>query len=178
MGRYLKVMPLGLRGDWDTFIIKAKGGIFLKIKLEVCEDRRPEVERVLRQCGLEIAEDAELVLCENRRYPDRLLVRDPLSQERLLLEVEQIQLIESFGHTVEVHTRDRCYQVSDRLYKLAELLDPQRFLRVSNSVIIACGKVRSIGPTFSMKFILTMENGRKVDVTRSYYYIFKEHFGI
>lgn len=29
-----------------------------------------------------------------------------------------------------------------------------------------------------MKFILTMANGRKVDVTRSTYYIFKESFGI
>lgn len=29
-----------------------------------------------------------------------------------------------------------------------------------------------------MKFILTMEDGKKVDVTRSYYYSFKEAFGI
>ena len=29
-----------------------------------------------------------------------------------------------------------------------------------------------------MKFTLTMENGKRVDVTRSYYYIFKEAFGI
>ncbi len=29
-----------------------------------------------------------------------------------------------------------------------------------------------------MKFVLAMANSRKVDVTRSYYYIFKEYFGI
>ena len=29
-----------------------------------------------------------------------------------------------------------------------------------------------------MKFILTLSDGRRVDVTRSYYYIFKDFFGI
>ena len=58
------------------------------------------------------------------------------------------------------------------------MLDPDQFLRISNSVVIARNKVKSISPTLSMKFILTMQNGKKVDVTRSYYYIFKEYFGI
>jgi len=46
------------------------------------------------------------------------------------------------------------------------------------TVIIAKANVKQIATTLSMKFILTMSNGKKVDVTRNYYYIFKESFGI
>ncbi len=150
----------------------------MKIKLAVSKQRYQEVKRTLMQCGIEIDDHADLVLCENDQYLNRLLVKDPLSEARIFLAVEDILVIEAFGHNVEVHTQDKCYQVSDRLYRLAELLDPQHFLRISNSVIVATGKIKSIAPTFSMKFVLTMQNGRKVDVTRSYYYIFREHFGI
>ena len=66
----------------------------------------------------------------------------------------------------------------DRLYKIFNQLDPEKFLRISNSVVISRRSVVKITPTLSMKFILTMSDGKNVDVTRSYYYIFKENFGI
>ncbi len=150
----------------------------MKIKLAVSKQRYKEVETTLTQCGLEIDDNAEFTLSENNQYLDRLLVKDTLSEERIFLSVDDIILIEAFGHTIEVHTTNKSYQVSDRLYKILDMLDPDKFLRISNSVIIARNKVKSISPTLSMKFILTMQNGKKVDVTRSYYYIFKEYFGI
>ena len=107
-----------------------------------------------------------------------MIVRDTVTNERVVLSVDDISYIESFGHSIEVHTKDKTYQALDRLYKLANALDPDKFLRISHSVVIACDKVTKIAPTLSMKFILTMSNGRNVDVTRSYYYIFKEYFKI
>ena len=159
-------------------IIKMKGGISLKIKLAVSKQRYKEVENTLTQCGLEIDDDADFTLSENNRYIDRLLVRDTVSDERVFLLVEDIVLIEAFGHSLEVHSKSNSYQLTERLYKVLDMLDPNQFLRISNSVVIARNKVKSISPTLSMKFILTMINGKKVDVTRSYYYIFKEYFGI
>lgn len=156
----------------------SKGGINLKIKLDVSEEHYEEVKGILAKCGIEIDNDADFVLSENNKYPDRLHVKDTLSHERLILPVGDIVLIETFRHVVEVNTQSKTYQALDRLYKVLNLLDPEKFLRISNSVVIAKDKVKSITPTFSMKYILTMTNGKKVDVTRSYYYIFKESFGI
>ena len=150
----------------------------MKIKLDVSGEHYEEVKTILAGCGIEIDDDADFVLSENNKYPDRLLVKDTLSNERLVLPVEDIVLIETFRHTVEVNTQNKTYQALDRLYKVLNLLDPEKFLRISNSVVIAKDKVKSISPTLSMKFILTMTNGKKVDVTRSYYYIFKEYFDI
>lgn len=150
----------------------------MKIKLAVSNERYDDVKKMLTDCGIEIDDNAELVLSERNRFLDTLVVKDTITGERVVLPVDEIAYIETYGHSVEVHTKDATYQAMDRLYKIFNLLDPDKFLRISNSVVIATEKVKRITPTLSMKFILTMSDGKNVDVTRSYYYIFKERFDI
>lgn len=150
----------------------------LKVKLVVCEEKYEDMKKDLIARGIEIDDNADFILCENNRFTDTMIVKDKKTNGRVLLSIDEIVSIESFGHTIEVYTQDNTYLATERLYKTFSLLDPDIFLRISNSVIIAKNKVKQITPKLSMKFILTMSNGRVVDVTRSYYYIFKEHFGI
>lgn len=150
----------------------------MKIKLAVSNERYEEVRSLLTEHGIEIDDDSDLVLREIDRFPGHLTVKDTASNERILLPVEEILYIETFGHIVEVHTQNETYQAPDRLYKIVDLLDPDKFLRISNSVVIARSHVRKISPTLSMKFVLTMSDGKRVDVTRSYYHTFKDYFDI
>lgn len=150
----------------------------MEIKLAVSNERYEEIKNALLDRGITVSDSAELVLYEADRYTDNLIVKGQEDSARYIVPASEIIIIESFGHTVEVHTKSGTYRSCDRLYQLANLLDPDKFLRISNSVIIAKDKVKQITPSLSMKFSLTMENGKKVDVTRSYYYIFKEAFGI
>ena len=150
----------------------------MKIKLDVNAERYSELKSLLEACGFEIDDDADLVLGERNRFIETLTVRDTSSNERLILPISDIVYIETYGHAVMVHTDKNSYQAFDRLYKIYSMLDPKNFLRISNSVVIAKDKVNQISTTLSMKFILTMANGNRVDVTRNYYYIFKESFGI
>lgn len=150
----------------------------MKIKLAVSNERYEEVRSLLTKHGIEIDDDSDLVLREIDRFPGYLTVKDAASNERILLPVEEILYIETFGHTVEVHTQSTTYQALDRLYKIVDQLDPDKFLRISNSVVIARNHVRKISPTLSMKFVLTMSDGKRVDVTRSYYHTFKDYFDI
>lgn len=150
----------------------------MKIKLDVSHERYSELKILFEKHGFEIDDDADLVLSERNRFIDILTVRDAVSNQRVLLPIKDIVYIETYGHTVEVHTDQNSYRAFDRLYKIHAMLDPNNFLRISNSVVIAKDKVKQISTTLSMKFILTMSNGKKVDVTRNYYYIFKESFGI
>ena len=150
----------------------------MKIKLAICDERHEIIRKELVERGIEIDDHSDLVLTESDRYIDSLMVKDKLSNDRIVLPVEDIAYVETYGHLVEVHTSEMAYQAMDRLYKIAILLDPGKFLRVSSSVIIAKEKVKRITPTLSMKFILTMADGKRVDVTRSYYYSFKDFFGI
>ena len=150
----------------------------MKVKLAVSDERYDEIKQMLIKHGIEIDDTADLVLSESNRFLGNLTVKDIATSERVILPVEDIAYIETYGHSVEVHTKDKTYQGMDRLYKIVNMLDPEKFLRISNSVVIAIDKVKKISPTFSMKFILTMSDGKTVDVTRSYYYIFKEYFDI
>lgn len=150
----------------------------MKVKLALSKERYDEIKEMLIDHGIEIDDDAELVLSENNRFLDNLIVKDNKNNERVILSVDDIVYIEAFGHNVEVHTKDNTYQSTDRLYKIMNQLNPEKFLRISNSVVIQKDKVKRISSTLSMKFILTMINDKKVDVTRSYYYIFKDSFGI
>lgn len=150
----------------------------MKVKLVISSEHYEEIKEFLLERGIEIDDEADLVLSENNRFPDNLVVKDVTKNERIVLPVDEIVYIETYGHTVEVNTKDNTYQAMDRLYKIVNQLNPEKFLRISNSVVISKDKVKKISMTLSMKFVLTMANGKQVDVTRSYYYIFKDSFGI
>ncbi len=149
----------------------------MKIKLAVSEERYEEIYRFLREKGIEVDESASLLLTEEGSS-NYLTVRKSEDGQKLHVAIEDIIYIESYGHTVDVHTAVDTYQSGEPLYRLGDLLNKREFLRVSNSVIISKSHVKQIIPTFSMKFLLVMTNGGKVDVTRSYYSAFKEFFGI
>ena len=94
------------------------------------------------------------------------------------LKTSDISHIESFAHKVIAYTSEGEFRINERLKTLSALLDPEVFIRINNSVIISTEHIKSIKPTFTQKFIITMRNGAVVDVTRTYYYIFKEFLGI
>ena len=62
------------------------------------------------------------------------------------------------------------------MWQLEKSLDPAQFIRVSNSAIIARSAVRHIRAALSSRFTLTMADGSRVDVTRSYSGIFRDAF--
>ena len=148
----------------------------MRIKLMVHKDKYESVARALSEAGIEIDDAAEFVLSESSDYPDVLMVKDKETLCRL--PTKDIVFIESFSHDIIVHTASGDYKTPERLRQLETSLNPDDFLRISNSVIIARDKVRRIRPTLFCKYILTMENGAEVHVTRSYYYIFKDKFRI
>lgn len=150
----------------------------MKVRLAVSKENYEKIKSELTELGIEIDDSSELMISESNRFVDIIIVKDMISSGHMVLSSDDIVYIESFGHSIEVHTQDNTYQALDRLYKIYNMLDPNKFLRISNSVIIAKNKVKMISPTLTRKFTLTMANGRTVDVTRSYYYLFKESFGI
>lgn len=148
----------------------------MKIKLSVSDECIEEVTQFLTERGIELDDDADFVLIQRDKYVSHLAVRLPETGQRRTVAVNDIITIESYGHTVEVHTLQGVFVTSDRLYQLMCLLDPEQFLRINHSVIAAKNKIKAIHPSLSMKFTLTMVNDRRVDVTRTYYNSFKEAF--
>jgi len=150
----------------------------MKMKLIVSDARYAEIERALISKGFVIDEDADLILSEKDLFVNHLMVRNDAGNERVKVAADEIIAIESYGRDIQISTLHGVYKANERLYQLERLLDPDQFLRISNSVIIARNKIKKITPALSSKFTLTMSNGQTVDVTRSYYGIFKDRLGI
>lgn len=148
----------------------------MKIKLEVSQKNYEKIEQELISHGFTIDDDAELVLSERNQYLDYISCRKETISCHI--SVSEVIYIESFGHAIIIHTASDDYKCSDRLWQLEKALNPKKFLRISNSVIIAKDKVKHIRSALSQKFILTLSNGSTVDVARTYYYIFKNAFGL
>lgn len=149
----------------------------MKIRLEVSEERYGELSRELSALGIELDDGAPLVLRERDSYADVLTVRCAATGERVRLPASDIISAEALGHDVEVYSVQGKFLALSRLYQIQAQLDPERFMRVSNSVIVARAHIVRVSPALSMKFTLTLSDGRKADVTRSYYYAFKEYMG-
>ena len=150
----------------------------IRIKLLVSDARFDEIARELTAKGFVIDEDADLILMEKDLFADHLIVKSGPDNARVRIAAEEIIVIESFGHDIVIHTARGEFKTGERLYQLERLLNPEQFLRVSNSAIVARRQIKRITPTLSSKFILTMSNGQTVDVTRGYYGIFKDRLGI
>ena len=150
----------------------------MRIRLNISDGHYEEVKKKLLDAGFEIGEEGEYILSESGSVDNTFVIARDEEGLKVHIASDDIIYIESFGHDVEVHTAEGRFFASERLYQLAEKLDREQFFRVSNSVIISKKHVRKIRPAISMKFVLTMDDGTIVDVTRSYYYAFKEFFGI
>ena len=149
----------------------------MKIRISVSEENYSSVMAFMNEHGIETGEDAEYILTESDRYPAFLSVRND-KKEHLRLSISKVTFIEAFGKDIEVHTDEGVFLSQERMYQLEASLDPTVFLRVSKSVIVSVKHIKKIRPALSQKFILTLSDGTRVDVTRSYYNDFKRFFNI
>ncbi len=148
----------------------------MRIKLKLNPDRMESTRNELVALGIEISETADLILTEENYNEGKLLCRK--DDDRFLVSIEDIIYIETLGKDVLVYTENGRYSTAVRLYVLERTLPAEKFIRISNSVIINRNAIKKIRPALSQKFYLTLRNDAVVDVTRSYYIRFKDYYGI
>jgi len=146
----------------------------MNIKLML--DPEDPMRKSLEELG--IRDDPDSVYVLTRVGGDVNYIAGRRDDQQFYIDVKEIIFIESMGHDVLIHATDGIYNSGDRLKALEQVLPADRFLRVSNSSIINLKKIKRIESSIMQKFILHMTNGSKVDVTRSYYYIFRDRIGI
>lgn len=148
----------------------------MRIKLRLGNGKKERVAEELARMGVEITEDSDLILTEEGYCGGELHCKE--DTDIVLVPLSEVLYIESLGKDVFVHTKGRRYTTAARLYALEQNLPGEQFVRISNSVIIRKNAIRKIRPALSQKFHLTLINGDAVDVTRTYYYKFKDEYGI
>ena len=117
-------------------------------------DLRQRMEELLRR------------LEERRRYPSRFLVKS--RGRTIFLKVEEIDWIEAAANYAELHSGSRSYLLRETMNELEEKLDPRQFVRVHRSHIVNLDRIREIQPWSRNDFVIVLENGTQVRMSRRY----------
>ena len=92
-----------------------------------------------------------------------------LIDERIvLLNCRDILFLESRDGKCIIKTKDMEYRVSDALIMIEKKINEGAFLRVHRSYIVNLDQITEIEPWFNSTYNLTMEDGSKVPVSRTY----------
>ncbi|MGV3026687.1 LytTR family DNA-binding domain-containing protein [Clostridium thermobutyricum] len=104
---------------------------------------------------------------------DNLRMKKPvlngyMEEKTYLLNINDIYSIYAENKKVYAHTKDRIYRVKYRLYELEEILDKNRFVRISNSAIINIYKIENLEATINGMITINFKNGKKEYISRRY----------
>ncbi len=116
--------------------------------------------------------DSDKEAGRTKRFPleagDKLVIVD--SKDILAVEVLK-------GQTT-LYTRDGKYSDRQSLVKWEEKLSQDSFIRVHRSYLIQLDAIKEIQAWFNQTYQVTLENGMKIPVSRSYLQDFKEALGL
>ena len=93
------------------------------------------------------------------------------------VRVSDIEWIEAADYNVRIHTAAQTYTTRETLSGLAEQLDPRRFVRVHRSTIVNLDHVREIQPYFHGAYILVLQDGTELRLSRARRHAFEEALG-
>ncbi|WP_070042804.1 LytTR family DNA-binding domain-containing protein [Robinsoniella peoriensis] len=80
---------------------------------------------------------------------------------------ESIYLIESVGNVQYVHTKEKVFESSKKLYELEKML-PVKFVRINKSVILHLNKVMVYSPLANGLMKAELDNGKSAYISRKY----------
>lgn len=131
-----------------------------------------QIKLAIEMGEVEFDDQASIVISDQSIFNDFMLVED--KEDLVKVKLKDITYIESLSKKVIVHTIDHRYRTTDPLYLLESKLYPHGFLRVHQSYIVNLDHIQRIKATFNTKFILYLSHQQQIEVSRSYYYKFKE----
>ncbi len=65
-----------------------------------------------------------------------------------------------------VNVGKECHILRETLNTLETQLDPEKFLRVSRSVIVNLDRVKELQPMFKAEHIIVLQNGKQLTMSR------------
>ena len=95
-----------------------------------------------------------------------------------MLQVPEIIAIGVENGETTIYTKNMTYIIHEPLSALEKKIDGHPFLRVHRAFLLNLKEIKEIQPWFNHTFQLTMSNGLKIPVSRSYMKEFKEKVGI
>lgn len=102
-----------------------------------------------------------------KKYLQRIVVKS--GGRIFFLNVEEIDWIEASGNYVSLNVKGKTHLVRETMNGMESKLDPKKFLRIRQSVIVNLDKVSELQPLFKGEYIVLMQDGTKLTSSRGYH---------
>lgn len=96
----------------------------------------------------------------------------------VMVAMNDVYVVTTDEGEVIIQTHDKEYRMRESLKAMKEKLPEENFMQVHRAYIINLNEVEEIQPWFNRNYQVTMNNGSKVIVSRSYMQAFKTVFGL
>jgi two-component system, LytTR family, response regulator len=84
------------------------------------------------------------------------------------VRVEEIDCVEACGNYVRLCLGNEGHLLRSTLAALEQRLDPARFVRIHRSAIVNVMRVKELQSSFHGEYVVTLEGGRRLTLSRSY----------
>lgn len=135
------------------------------MKITLNQDPAYGETEVIINCR-QVDEELLRVIAMLRVYQKKLV--GILEGEQYLLDVKDILYIDTADKKTFLYTEKGVYQSALRLYELEDTLKELDFFRAGRSVILNFCRIRSVRPELGRRWLVTMDNGEQVWVSRQY----------
>jgi two-component system LytT family response regulator len=85
-----------------------------------------------------------------------------------ILKTADIAWIEAAHNYVEIHEDKRSHLLRETMGGIEQKLCPEKFVRISRSVIVNVDRVKELQPTFYGEYKVTLHNGTQLTLSRRY----------
>jgi len=97
---------------------------------------------------------------------DRLAVK---SGGRIrIVRTADIAWIESAQNYVEIHEDKQSHLLRETMSAIEQKLSPDKFVRISRSTIVNIEKIKELQPLFYGEYTVTLQNGKRLTLSRRY----------
>jgi len=103
---------------------------------------------------------------EKPKYLERLLIKQ--NGRIVFLKTAEIDLIKSDDKYVQIYAGKTPHLVRQTLSAMRSQLDPRVFVQIHRSAIVNTEKIKELQPMFNGEYMIVMENGAKIGVSRNY----------
>lgn len=100
------------------------------------------------------------------RFASRILVKH--DGRMFFVKTTEIDWIEADRNYVKLHVGKVAHTIRDRISHLEETLDPRLFARIHRSTIVNLNRVREMQQWFSGDYVVILEDGTRLRLSRHY----------
>ncbi|HYW32883.1 MAG TPA: LytTR family DNA-binding domain-containing protein [Gemmatimonas sp.] len=100
------------------------------------------------------------------RYASRILVKQ--DGRMFFVKTTEIDWIEADRNYVRLHVGKTAHTIRERISHLEETLDPRLFARIHRSTIVNLNRVREMQQWFSGDYVVLLEDGTRLRLSRHY----------